>query len=395
MEYIPQIEHRWAHLRDQLQNLQSSPKQSEIENTTDSFPELKTPSVPKDERTTETSSHSNKYQEEKRKHEFELATLSERVLQLRCLLDFIQTEPDLQKILGLRAQIEAGSLKMIRFPDIWLLFRPGDLVISKDSDHWQLHKVYATTGGQKQRTSRLEQGNHAPGAAPRPGKIARAGATVTVEEDETERAFRQANFGIGTWTPLKVDCYTFDFIGDELRPIDGLLKIKPFRGEMRITDLSLYPVRFHRDSAMVLKRMEERGLKFLMSPGHKSYTGPSVRLWPMERAREIDGDVYVESASRGVAESVDESSLRISQAERTESEERVGNSLRLLTGNEVDTRWSDEFMSENRFQLDIITVEEAKQSADYLRLLPWVVRAYVFRLRQWGKSGEAEILQCW
>lgn len=385
LEYIPQIEQHWAHLKDQLQDLQAKLEHSKVDSTADTVPELTRLNISGKEPTSETFGHSNKSQEESNEHAPELAILSERVSQLKCLLDFIQTEPDLQRLRGLRAQVEAGSLATISFSDIWLLFRPGDLIVTRVSDHWELCKVYATTGGQIQRIARERQPNDPTADLRRRGKSARTGATITVEEDETERFLREANFGIGSWTPLKVDCYTLDFIGDELRPIGGLWKIKPFRGEMRVTDLPIYPVRFHPDTAGFLKRMEERGLKFLTSPGHKSYRGPSARFSPTDPLLEIDGDVYVETTTR----SFDTSGLDISRAEVTESEELVANEIRLLTGNEVDNKWSEEFMAENRFKLDTITVEEAKGSTDHLRLLPWEVRAYVFRLRQWGESEQA------
>lgn len=329
----------------------------------------------------------------------EFATLSERVSHLKCLLDFILTEPDLQRILGLRAQVETGSLETIRFSDIWLLFRPGDLVVSRVSNHWQLRKVYSTTGGQVQKIARdkheLEY-SESRGS----GKSAWTGATQTVEEDRTEKFLRESNFGIGSWTPLKVDCYTLAVVRDELRPIDGLWKIKPFEGEMRITDLPIYPVRFHPDTAGLLKRMEVRGLKFLMSPGHKSYQGPSAKdpsakdrpagLETTEQLRDIDGDVYVEFSKKLGGEST----LVASRVEITESVEDVHDGERLLSGNEVDTKLSEEFTSQNRLKLDAITIEEAKGSKDCLRLLPWVVNAYIFRLRLWGKSEESAILSC-
>lgn len=263
-----------------------------------------------------------------------------------------------------------------------MLFRPDDLVVSRLKDHWQLLKVFATTGGQIQSIVRGRQPDNTNSEARRGGKRARIGATITVEEDETERSLREANFGIGTWTPLKVDCYTLDFIGDERRPMDLLWKIKHFHGERRITDLPIYPARFHPHTAGFLKRMEDGGLKFLMSPGHKSYKGPSARLLSMAPVREIDGDVYVEHVTRHF----DRSILVMSRAEITESEEFVRNEIRRLTGNEVDTKLREEFMAENRFKLDTVTVEEAERSTEYLRLLPWIVFGYVFRFRHWGKS---------
>lgn len=326
--------------------MQAKPEHSEIENTADTSPENIRLNVSENEQPTETSGHSKESQEDKSESDFESATLSERVSQLKCLLDFIQTEPDLQRILSLRGQVEAGSLETISFPDLWLLFRPGDLVVSRVRGRLQLSKVYSTTGGHKQRSARKKQTDDYYLEAGGPGKRAWTGATSTVEEDMTEKSLREANFGIGSWTSLKVDCYTLevDVIGDELRPIDGMWKIKHFLGQMRITDLPIYPVRFHHDTTGLLKRMEERGLKYLSSPGHKSYDGRSARLSPKEPVHEIEGDVYVEFDWKDF----DESSLVMSRLEVTESEELIGDSIRRLTGNEIDNRRSEEFMAKNR-----------------------------------------------
>lgn len=383
MEYIPQIKKRLSLLEDQLQNIQAKPKISEIETTADTLSKLKTLNLSGNGGNTKTSNHSNEYQEEKRKQDSELDTLSEQVLQLRCLLDFIQTEPDLQRLLNLRAKVEAGDLETIRFPDIWLLFKPGDLIVSRVSNHWQLRKVYSTTGAQVQKSVRQEKIEHN-------GKRAWVGEMIEVEEDETEKYLRQSKFGIGSWTPLKVDCYTLGVVEDELRTVDSLCKIKPFQGDMKISDLPIYPVRFHPDSVGLLTRMEERGLKFLMSLGHKIYRGLSARIPSNEplAVHEVDGDVYVDSR-REIIETSHGSILLASRIEVTESYEEVCNSIRMLSGNEVDTRRSEEFMSEGRIKIDL---EEAKKSKDFLILLPWVVYAYVFRLRRWGKFEEAAIL---
>lgn len=392
---MPQIEQRWAHLKDQLENMQTEPQHPKTKSTAEDSSHRKRINVSENEPNIETSGRSNKHHEDNVAQEMKLTILTERVSQLKCLLDFIQTEPELQRLLSLRAQVAAGSLEMITFPDVWLLFRPGDLIVSKFTDHWQLLKVYATTGGQIQRMARGRQPN-ASGADPhRGGKSARAGGTITMEEDETERLWREGNFGIGSLTPLKVDCYRLDFIGDGLRTTDAMYKIKPFHGDMKITDLPIYPARFQPDTANFLRGIEDRGLKFLMSPGHKYYKGPSARLNPMDKVREIDGDVYVENSrnghdfDRGHLMLPTSASFVMSRAEVSESQEVVNNALRRLTGNEVDTKLSENFMAENRFNLDAKSVEEAKESIDSLRLLPWVVHAYVFRLRLWGKSEEA------
>lgn len=364
--------------------MQTEAQQSKTESTADISSHLTRINASENERINETPGRSNEQDEDNVAQEFKLTMLSEIVSQLKCLLDFIQMEPELQRLLGLRAQVAAGSLETISFTDLWLLFRPGDLIVSRFNDHWQLLKVYATTGGQMQRIARGRQPKDGPDPD-RGGKSAWAGSTITVEEDETEKLLREAHYGIGSWTPLKVDCYRLDFIGDELRPTDRLYKIKPFHGDIKITDLPIYPARFQPDTAGFLKRLEDRGLKFLMSPGHKSYKGTSARLQPTDLVREIDGDVYVEN-TRGYFLSA---GLVKSRAEVSESQEWVRNEVLRLTGNEIDQKRSEEFMAENRFKLDAVTVEDAKKSTEHLRLLPWVVLAYVFRLRLWGESEEA------
>lgn len=93
--------------------MQAKHEQFKTGSIADQSPKLQRPVVSGNERITETSGRSNKYEEDKMKHEFELSVLSEKMSQLQCLLKFIQSEPDLQRTLTLRAQVEAGSLETI------------------------------------------------------------------------------------------------------------------------------------------------------------------------------------------------------------------------------------------------------------------------------------------
>lgn len=330
-------------------------------------------------------------------HLHDFAALSQKVTHLRCLLNFIKTEPDLQRLSELRERIEAGSLEKIRFEDLWMLFRPGDLVVSRKRDHWHLHKVFSTTGGQIQRSTRERQNDYE-----RISERARMGQHNVDEEDEGERFMRESSYGIGSRTPLKVGCYHLEVLYGKVEIVSELWKVQEYLGDMIITELDIYPVRFHPDSADLLKRMEERGLKYIWSPGHKSYKGLSVSLEATPSVpQEIDGDVYIDfslnflperrmalhelAAPSRVAATPRQGLPQSVRAEMTESLEFISSReyLRFLKGNEVDVRLHEEYISSNRSRLIKITVDEVKLSADYLRLLPWAVTAYVFRLRDW------------
>lgn len=380
-------------LEEQLQDMRSRSKSPDTESTA---PQLEESSISGRKTKPETSDRLENQQESSVMHLHEFTALSQKVAHLQCLLDFIKTEPDLQRLSRLRKQVEAGNLETILFEDLWMLFRPGDLVVSKKQDHWQLHKVFSTTGGQIQRSARERQ--NGPQQA---SERARMGQFHVAEEDDGERFMRESDFGIGSRTPLKVGCYHLEVLHGKIGIASALWKVQEYLGNMKITELDIYPVRFHPDSETLLRRMEERGLKYIWSPGHKSYKGLSVSLETTRSApQDIDGDVYIDFSSHsfpkmrmapqgmppppmmnpprhGLPQSV--------RAEITESAEFISSTagFRFLKGNEVDVRLHEEYISANRSRLINITADEVKPSADYLRLLPWAVTAYVFRLRDW------------
>lgn len=370
-------------LEGQLQDMRARPGTANNESTTGISAQLS--NISRNAANTQDSGILDENQEELERHKSELVWLSERVEHLKCLVDFIRTEPDLQRLFSLRERIKTGDLETIRFKDLWMLFRPGDLVVAKDHGHYQLRKVYSTTGGQTQRCQRQSRVDYNDSA-----KLARTRNATVLEEDEKEKFMRESIYGIGSRTPLKVDCFALDFDGHHIRPLCSIWKIQDYQGDMRITDLDIYPVKFHPDADDLLKRMEQRGTRFLEGYGHKSYKGRSVSIGSTTTPpQDIDGDVYVDhSLIDGIFvmrfETI-HSLLESSQAETSESAEMITSPrqhYRFLRGNEVDDQLHRVFISANRSRFDIITVEEAKASVEYLRLLPSTVTAYVFRLRR-------------
>lgn len=57
-------------------------------------------------------------------------------------------------------------------------------------------------------------------------------------------------------TSFTLMCYHIDYTGSEFCAVTQTFEIKPFRGELSIDDLSIYPIRFRRDAKGYLDIVE-------------------------------------------------------------------------------------------------------------------------------------------
>ena len=323
-------------------------------------------------------------------HEYE--DLSIRVSHLQCLYDFVRRE--LHGMIELRAKIAEGTLQSIVFEDLWHLVEPGDVIVSKDHGHDQLYKVYSVTGGQIRRRPRTSND-------PLLGEIERVRYILPDSDeepyDDVEKRLREEGSSVGTWTSFRVDCYMMAYDGTDIGPVEKCKKIKHYAGERRITELPLYPVRFHPEKERFLQKMEGRGRKFLSCTGHKTYEGMTLATRRDGSGEEIESDVYIDFVEyyRQYPERKPQiGTLLRSKQDLTEVEERFasgpdlhlnGHELR-LSGHEVDQKLADDFMSNNRTFLERIKFREFNNSPDHLRLMPRLIPGYAFRLRRWCKS---------
>lgn len=317
---------------------------------------------------------------------------------LQCIHDFIQTE--LSNYIGLELRIRRGDLAEVLFEEVYHLFKPGDLVLAAFTGDDQLYQVYSVTGG-RMRLSDMQTGP----APPRSGS-----------------APKTFGSGAGSWTDVKVVCYIMGWDGDHIGPRQCTYTQSYFAGARRITDLDVYPIRFHEDPEGLRNRLRARGRKLVMCSGHQKYTGKTLPLFAplrgLAKARLLNesdddstddsedeedrnfhdtgmirSDVFVDyetSYSNDFARNPLLANLSTVLGEESETLESLMTDGNVKAWNysdhEVDGQLSDRFLSKNRHltkhgkpKMDLDEEDER------LELLPRQVPAFIFGSRKWGR----------
>ena len=315
-----------------------------------------------------------------------------RYTHLKVLVDFIKEE--LAEVIILREKIADGTQDKIRFEDLWHLFKPGDIIYSKENDYDQLFKVFFVTGGQSLKRSRTrDEANEISNIREKVSMRYFIPPELQDEDDEEsiEKMLREEGSGIGTWTPFKVDCYVFGFDGESCGPVAMCKKIRAYVGDREISDLPMYPLRFHPKKDELLRRMQERGSKFLFAGGHKSYDGRTLAMKRHESKVEISSDVYIDFDAYYQFMPVRKPTVgRMLRSKQNAAEEEElfapgSAAYRSLSGHEVDTKLSDTFLTNYRSSLERFKPEEDEVSLETLSLMPHYVVGYAFQVRQWCK----------
>jgi hypothetical protein len=318
--------------------------------------------------------------------EDQMKKLQTRIGHLRLLSDLVQSE--CKDLIELRARIADGTLKEIAFDDLWYLFEPGDLIYGKDLGREQLYRVYAVTGAaMKLRNYTYSEMSDLQYARDR--RTGYRNRPVSSDEEDSDKPLREDASGHGTWTPLKVDCYTMAYDGTRFGPKEGCKKIKHYVGKREITKLRMFPIRFHPDKERILNDMAARGTKFLKlsTAGHRSYEGLTVALKRSIAREEIESDVYVDFDAYYQKNPTNKpliGRLLRSLVDITETSEQIpGSKFRTLSGREVDDRSAQEYLAPKRTFLEPLEVSEIEKMPELIQLLPHYVVGYAFRSRQW------------
>jgi len=300
---------------------------------------------------------------------------SARAAQLELLISFVETQ--LADWVQLRADISNGSLELISFDELWHLFKPGDLVISRnddddDSGRERLFKVYFVTGGQIRRKESTTQ--------------ALLGGRSLTEQ--------------GQWSSLDVFAYTMEFDGTQIGPKDHELSIEHYTGKKSITDLPVYPLRYHPKKDLALY-FEDRGRRVLSSVGHRFYEGlgtPFVgrdkKRMLLGRPEDISGEVYIDfhEFSQATYRTYEFSEISQPSLDANADIESIqganGTDIKFRhIGHEVDVKLAQMFYSHNRKGLEPFVPSEEPESMtpEIYQLFGHSVPAYVFRHRRWCK----------
>ncbi|PVI07506.1 P-loop containing nucleoside triphosphate hydrolase protein [Periconia macrospinosa] len=289
---------------------------------------------------------------------------------LKLLYDFITEE--LASIIEFRKKIADGTLKRICFEDLWHLFMPGERIFSLENGNKQLYTVYSITGGLPilRRTLNHERVY-----------------MDNLRDRQFEQLLRDESVGIGSWTPLKIDCHYIAFNGEYCGPVEELKRIAPYTGERAVTDLPVFPVQFHPEFSSLIQDMVSRGRKSLFSRGHKSYEGRTLAVKRSDRRIDVQSDVYIDF--QAYYNDVPERKPKVGRLLRSRQndalvEEDIYDDTFVLSGHEIDTMLADKYMTRNRRMLEEIKPTETDLADEYLCLLPCYSLGYIFQLRKWG-----------
>ncbi|RYP68601.1 hypothetical protein DL771_006573 [Monosporascus sp. 5C6A] len=320
--------------------------------------------------------------------------VSTRVAHLQLLYDFIETE--LKYYLELRVKVENGSLTTIAFDELWYLFRPGDVLYDECQGYEQALKIYSVTGGQPRRRNHTKEEKEVALIKrqqiirnTRPRRYSDDSDEADSENENTNKDALVEASGLGTWSPFTIDCYKMGFDGLRVGPLDSCRQIKHYSGECKITDLPIYPLRFHERKHEIAANLEARGRDFLNSYGHKSYNGFTVPRTRRAYQEELRGDVFIDLKNfyrTRPRQRPKLGILRKSRPDQTEVEESVATDAgrwRQLLDHEVDEKITDDYMASSHTFAEPIDFELVQESAEHLQLLPYEIPAFVFRTRSY------------
>jgi len=189
----------------------------------------------------------------------------------RLLIQFM--DEDLKEIFELRDKIREGTLQKIAFDDLWHLFDYGQEVLIKDKeqpDKSTAHKVLKFTGGRKITAS-------------------------TKLNPPLIRPIANA-LGPGMWDgAFAVQCWSLHFDSVLYWPHEEVVGIRRYDGEMEITSLPVYPMKF--DARPQLREtliQQGRVFKHFASAqsSHRRYYG--CNLDKNARGEHIDSEVIID-----------------------------------------------------------------------------------------------------
>ncbi|KAI3330749.1 hypothetical protein F4824DRAFT_328479 [Ustulina deusta] len=318
---------------------------------------------------------------------------SETALQhMRCYLQFVE-----ENILPLRLQyLEPKPTRhQIRYEDIPLLFKPGELV------HYRL----APEKGQTLHRSAVQQ-------------VWRITEIIPMDHPQHSEI-----------TETKLNLYYLDFDGDKIGPVWQICRLDYFEGEKEITELECYPLYFHPNHKSIFERQKTAGKQFkeAISQGvqHLYYSGwtfvtgvlaepllddkgdrikhpeyiesevvidfkETVRTFPEWQTRSEDSEISVNSEFNDAAWDIISSKQKV----RIYADSREPN-FRLLDDNMLAREDGVYIQTRNRYFTEDVFLQEEADLANYtwkeddLSLMPKRLFGYVLRERRFARLDVA------
>lgn len=295
--------------------------------------------------------------------------------ELCCLIDFMDHE------LGPLGALKSGSVEKVYYSDLWHIFKPGEVVITRQ-EPLHAYRVLYVTGGR-------------PYLSPPRSK-----------EEENEE--------IGYKVPAKTSdflvlCYQVHYDGEKFGPVTESFTVTSYSGRRSLRDLPIYPLRFAEDPG-IKERLFSNGQKYLrVSRGtHIQYREPNLH-----EGEEIDSQVVIDFKTAiwdnrdkdpnwkykiqfGVNPPSDGNKAEVvmvsgggCQVQDCCENDRVFNDL------EIDHRRMEDFMAKNAFlTTDARNLDDDpdKVPEEDLIILPSRIFAFVLKDRKWGEHFHSQEL---
>ncbi|EEH47986.1 uncharacterized protein PADG_04070 [Paracoccidioides brasiliensis Pb18] len=190
--------------------------------------------------------------------------------QLRCLVEFM--DRDMHDIFDVKHRISNSSLTEIPFEHLWLLYKPGGIILDSKSDEYsgrrQAYRILNIAGGRTYFDSGFK--------AVYTGIIDQIGDSDSENEEKCRDAIKCSGMDM---TCFIIDAFYIDFDGGKLGPRPRRFAIPPYNGTKPISTLAPFPLLPGSESQQIQQSLLERGRRFVkLVPGaHKKYSGSTIQ----------------------------------------------------------------------------------------------------------------------
>ncbi|KAI1447717.1 hypothetical protein F5Y02DRAFT_352685 [Annulohypoxylon stygium] len=376
----------------------------------------KTPSLHKEE-----SSNLRKLSEATKRTVTEVEPQHERREALdhfRELLKFI--EKYLEPQIKLYEAIREGTITKVSFENLWMVFNVNDTIycpIKKGNQELEVFldgdpntKKYLTRSKATPQAYRVVSSEGGVGVYVDPERD--DSSIITSQPMGKNKQQNKENMSISAkeqFTTLKVYCFSVDSDAEKYTPVEDFFIFKPFEGEVDITSLEAYPIRFHPQYEEVSDMLLQRGRKFIEMTqiSHMIYEGLTVgedkeevlssvivdlKLYYQENKgfRPICAPLQPLGILRPIAQIIEvlgtsNSCTHLKPCRRVNcSRDMYTESFKVDKINPSLRRSLCDYEPEEKDpKLAIKAIKKHMEATDFIRLLPGAVPGFVLRSRKW------------
>ncbi|KAI2462837.1 hypothetical protein F4781DRAFT_426853 [Annulohypoxylon bovei var. microspora] len=344
----------------------------------------------------------------------------------RELLKFV--EKYLEPQIKLYDEIREGTRTKVTFENLWMVFNVNETIycpVKKGNQELEVFldgdpntKKYITRTKATPQAYRVVCAEGGVGVYVDPERD--DSSIITSQPIGKTKQQNQDNITVSAkeqFTSLKVYCFSVESDAEKYTPVEDFFIFKPFEGEIDITSLEAYPLRFHPQYEKISEMLLQRGRKFIEMTeiSHMIYEGTTVgedkeevlssvivdtKLYYQENKthRPICGPLQPLGILRPITQIIEVAGTSASCTHRKPCR-RVNCSRDMYTESfKVDKinpslrrSLCDYEPEEKDPKLAINAIKKHMEATDFIRLLPGEVSGFVLRSRRWVSHDQIDI----